>query len=315
LLPSTEPKRPTVVGIGASAGGIEALREFFGAVPNDLGLTYVVVVHLAPDHQSELAPILARCTTMRVVEISDTETPLEPDTVYVIAPDRKLEITDTAVKSTPFDDARSRRAAIDVFFRSLAETHGDGFAVILSGGGADGSVGAKAVKEAGGVILVQDPQEATHEGMPRAVIAAEIADVVLPVRELAARLAELSQEKEKLATFIRPKTEPAIGEDGEATLKRIFDLVRARTGHDFIRYKRGTILRRLARRMQLNHRSGLDEYLAYLRENQEEVQALFDDLLISVTTFFRDPAAWDAVRMHVVAPLVEHAETGQPIRI
>lgn len=313
--PDSDAPRPTVVGIGASAGGIEALREFFATVPGDLGLSYVVVVHLAPDHQSELAPILSRRTSMKVVEVADAEVPLEPDSVYVVAPDRKLEITDTAVKSTPFDNARDRRAAIDVFFRSLAENHGDGFAVILSGGGTDGAVGAKAVKEAGGVILVQEPREATHEGMPRAVIAAEIADVVLPVRDLALTLAELSRHKEKLAPLIRPVAEPAIGEDDEAALKRIFDLVRARTGHDFIRYKRGTILRRLARRMQLNRRSGLDHYLAFLRENPDEVQSLFDDLLISVTTFFRDPAAWEALRVHVIAPLVEHVEAGQPIRV
>jgi two-component system CheB/CheR fusion protein len=315
--PPASPERPsiTVVGIGASAGGVEALREFFAALPADLGLTFVVVVHLAPDHESELVPILARRTSMRVIEVADTEVPLEPDCVYVIAPDRKLEMTATAVKSTPFDNPRDRRASIDVFFRSLARAHGDGFAVILSGGGTDGAVGAKAVKEAGGVILVQEPREATHEGMPRAVIAAEIADVVLPVRELATRLAELSRHKETLASLIRSRAEPSIDQDGEATLKRIFDLVRARTGHDFIRYKRGTILRRLARRMQLNHRSSLDQYLTYLRENGDEIQSLFDDLLISVTTFFRDPSAWEALRTHVIAPLVEHAEGGQPIRV
>jgi two-component system CheB/CheR fusion protein len=303
------------VGIGASAGGIEALLEFFGAVPNDLGLTYVVVVHLAPDHHSELAPILARRTSMPVVEVADSEVSLTPNTVYVIAPDRKLEILDSSITSTPFDDARDRRAAIDVFFRSLAQTHGDGFAVIMSGGGTDGAVGAKAVKEAGGVILVQEPREATHEGMPRAIIAADIADVVLPVRALAARLAELAGQKEKLRPFIRPRNETAIDGDEEARLKRIFDLVRARTGHDFIRYKRGTILRRLARRMQLNHRSSLDQYLSFLRENPDEIQSLVDDLLISVTSFFRDPSAWEALRINVIAPLVENTDASQPIRV
>src|SRR5262245_18225149 len=165
-------------------------------------------------------------------------------------------------------------------------SHGDGFAVILSGGGSDGAVGAKAVKEAGGVVLVQDPREAAHEAMPRAVIAAEIADVVLPVRELAGRLAELARHKEKIAPLIRPAmTEPSLDENDEAALKRMFDLVRTRTGHDFTRYKRATILRRLARRMQLNHCSGFEHYLTFLRENPEEIQSLFDDLLISVTTF------------------------------
>src|SRR5215469_4506878 len=179
-------QRITVVGIGASAGGIEALREFFDAVPVDLGLAYVVIVHLSPDHNSELAAIIGRRTKMPVAEVSEHKLELKPDHVYVISPDNKLEISDTSIGAAPFEGPQGRRTAIDVFFRSLAESHGDGFAVVLSGGGSDGAVGAKAVKEAGGLVLVQDPREATHEGMPRAVIGAEIADLVLPVRELAA---------------------------------------------------------------------------------------------------------------------------------
>ena len=308
--------RLTVVGIGASAGGIEALRDFFSAVPADLGLAYVVVVHLAPDHESELAAILSRRTSMSVIEVKDSNVlDLQPNCVYVIAPDRTLKLNDTTITAAPFENDRDRRASIDVFFRSLAESHGDGFAVILSGGGSDGAVGAKAVKEAGGVIMVQDPREAAHEAMPRAVMAAEIADVVLPVRELAKRLGELARQKEQLAALIRPAAQPTIDEDGEADLKRIFDLVRARTGHDFSRYKRATILRRLGRRMQLNHRSRLDQYLVFLRENPEEIQYLFDDLLISVTTFFRDPQAWEALRSQAVVPLIERAEPNQPIRV
>src|SRR5262245_23162181 len=140
--------RITVAGIGASAGGIEALREFFSAVPADVGLAYVVVVHLAPDHESELASILARYPRMKVVEVADgKKVQLEPNSVYVIAPDRKLEIGDSTIAASPFAEARERRGAIDMFFRSLAASHGDGFAVILSGGGSDGAVGAKAVKE------------------------------------------------------------------------------------------------------------------------------------------------------------------------
>jgi two-component system, chemotaxis family, CheB/CheR fusion protein len=306
-------KRITVVGIGASAGGIEALREFFDAVPPDLGLAYVV--NLAPDHNSELPAILGRRTTMPVVEVSDERLELEPDHVYVISPDHKLELSDTTIAATPFDSPQARRTAIDVFFRSLAESCDDGFAIVLSGGGSDGAVGAKAVKEAGGSVLVQDPREATHEGMPRAVIAAEIADLVLPVRELAARLGEFARHKEKLAPLMPPYTgEVCIDENDELVLKRIFDLVRLRTNHDFSRYKRATILRRLARRMQLNHRTSLEHYLVLLKDHPEEVQALFDDLLISVTSFFRDPAAWEALRKQVIAPLVEHIQPNRTIR-
>ena len=308
-------QRVTVVGIGASAGGIEALREFFDAVPANLGVAYVVIVHLAPDHNSELAAIIGRRTKMPVAEVSDHKLELKPDHVYVISPDNKLEISDTSIAAAPFEGPQGRRTAIDVFFRSLAESHGDGFAIVLSGGGSDGAVGAKAVKEAGGLVLVQDPREAAHEGMPRAVIAAEIADLVLPVREIAARLGKLVKHKEQLAPLLPPPAgEATIGDEDELALKRIFDLVRLRTNHDFSRYKRATILRRLARRMQLNHRTSLDHYLTLLKDRPEEVQALFDDLLISVTSFFRDPAAWEALRTHAIGPLVEHAQPNQPIR-
>jgi len=308
--------RINVVGIGASAGGIEALREFFAALPVDLGLAYVVIVHLAPDHESELASILARKTTMPVVEVTDAELEVNRNSVYVISPDRRLELRDGKIRAVPFADNVSLRSAIDAFFHSLAENYGDGFAVIMSGGGSDGTNGAKAIKEAGGLVLVQDPREATHEAMPHAVIASGIADVVAPVRELAQRLADLSQYKERLAPLIPPPTaEPVIDEDGETALKRIFGLIQMRTGHDFSRYKRATILRRLGRRIQLNHLASLDQYLELLRESVDEVQSLFDDLLISVTSFFRDPQAWEALRVLVVVPLVNRDESNSPIRI
>src|SRR5262245_3800070 len=316
-MPNNEPNAAhiTVVGIGASAGGIDALRTFFAAVPPDLGHAYVVVVHLAPDYESELASILGRSTKMSVVEVRDSqEFELKPNCVYVIAPDRKLVTTAKTIAAAAFGDVRERRAAIDVFFRSLAENHGDGFAIVLSGGGSDGALGARAVKEAGGLVLVQDPQEAAHEAMPRAVIAAEVADVIAPVAELAKRLVDLTRQRQMLAPLIREPRE-GIGETDEVMLRRIFELVRARTGHDFARNKRPTILRRLARRMQLNHRVGFEQYLALLREKPDEVQALFDDLLISVTNFFRDPASWEALRVQVVVPLVERARSDESIRV
>ncbi|MBV9723635.1 MAG: hypothetical protein JO299_00535, partial [Gammaproteobacteria bacterium] len=312
---ATRAPRVSVVGIGASAGGIEALCEFFETVSPTLGLAYVVIVHLAPDHNSELAAIIGRRTKMPVEEVGDAKLKLEPNHVYVVSPDRKLEISETSIGAVPFDEPRGRRTAIDTFFRSLAESHGDGFAIVLSGGGSDGALGARAVKEAGGLVLVQDPHEAAHEGMPRSVIAAEVADLVLPVHEMATRLGDLLRQKEKLATLMPPQSEDAsIGQDDELMLKRIFDLVRVRTNHDFSRYKRATILRRLARRMQLQHRSSLEQYLTFLKDHPEEVQALFDDMLISVTSFFRDPLSWEALRVQVIAPLVERAQPGQPIR-
>jgi len=308
--------RLSIVGIGASAGGIEALQAFFDALAPDLGLAYVMVVHLSPHHESELAQILQRRTKMPVREVKDDQKlDLAPNSVYVISPDRKLEITDTAIGASPFAEPRGERAAIDVFFRSLAGTHGDGFAVILSGGGSDGALGPRAVKEAGGVVLVQDPREAAHEGMPRAVILGEVADLVLPVRELAYRLGESARDKPRILAAMRPAlAEQGLEDSEEATLQRIFELIRARTGHDFARYKRTTVLRRLARRMQLNHRVNVADYLRYLQDNPEEVRALFDDLLITVTTFFRDPEAWEALRVQVIVPLVERADPSTGLR-
>jgi two-component system, chemotaxis family, CheB/CheR fusion protein len=311
---TTAAPRITVVGMGASAGGIEALRTFFAAVPADLNVAYVVIIHLAPDYESELAAILGRSTRMSVLEVRDHQhLELTANCVYVVAPDRKLVISGTKIAAASFSGLRERRAAIDVFFRSLAESYGDGFAVILSGGGSDGALGARAVKEAGGVVLVQDPGEAAHETMPRSVIAADVADVVAPVAELVVKLVELVRHGRALAPLREPRE--AIVESDEAVLWRIFELVRARTGHDFKRYKRPTILRRIARRMQVSQRGTFEQYLGLLREHPPEIQALFEDLLISVTTFFRDPAVWDALRAHVVVPLIDATNSDEPIRI
>ena len=254
---------------------------------------------------------------MPVIEVADHETmPLKADHVYVIAPDRKLEITDSSVSASPFDQPRGQRTAIDLFFRSLAAAHGDSFAVLLSGSGSDGAVGVKAVKERGGLVFVQDPSEAVHGGMPRAAIATGVADLVLPVGEIAARLAEMARNKQRMmpeaSHFDAPDVIPA---DEEKALKGILDVLRKRTGHDFSKYKRSTVLRRLSRRMQLAHQLTIDEYLRHLRTSAGEVQALFDDLLISVTTFFRDPEAWAAVQTQVIGPLVERSGADEQLRV
>ena len=306
-----------VCGIGASAGGLEALRVFFKALPDDLGLAYVIIVHLAPDRKSDLPSIMQRCTKMPVTQVGDHDkVKLEKNHVYVIAPDRKLEITDTSVGASSFEQARGQRAAIDLFFRSLAASHGDGFAVVLSGSGSDGALGARAVQEAGGMVLVQDPNEAAHGDMPRAVIDMGVADLVLPVKELAERLAELARNKRRFHGLVRAADDAqAIELDDEMALRGIFDLILKRLGHDFSSYKRNTILRRLARRMQLAHQPNIPDYLKYLRSYGDEVRRLFDDLLISVTSFFRDPESWEALESQVIGPLVEHAEPGEQIRV
>jgi two-component system CheB/CheR fusion protein len=307
----TPPPFP-IVGIGASAGGVEALQAFFEALPEPLGVAFVVVIHLSPEYRSELATILARKTRIPVEEVSRTVA-LEADRVYVIPPDQRLQLTDTEVGAFPFEQPRGHRAPIDLFFRSLAEQYGDGFAVILSGSGSDGAVGVKAVKEQGGLILVQDPKETRFDGMPRAAIATGVADVVLPVRELAHRLAELVKSKQRIDQTL--EAAERLKDDNETTFARILAHLRAKTGHDFSKYKRATVLRRLARRMQVHRKETLGSYHRFLREHVEEAQALFDELLISVTTFFRDPAAWEALREQVIPRLFEEQGPDASLRV
>src|SRR5215469_3290920 len=215
----------TVVGIGASAGGVKALGNLLEGLPSKTGAAFVVIVHLDPATRSELPRILAAHTEMPVIAVT-SRSPLKPDHVYVISPDRKLQINQEEIAAIPFDEPRGQRAPIDSFFRSLATHHGDGFAVILTGGGSDGAVGVKAVKEAGGIILVQDPAEAEHPSMPSASISTEVVDFVLPLKELANRLVELIRSKDRVAEVERSAAE-------EENLRRILAHLRVRTGHDF----------------------------------------------------------------------------------
>ena len=295
---------PTIVGIGASAGGIPALQAFFKALPSDTGASYVVIVHLDPNVQSELAEVLARHIQVPVVQVTQSER-LLPDHIYVIPPDRRLELSDHTVSAVEFAEPRDQRAPIDLFFRSLGE-HGDGFAVILSGAGSDGALGVRKVKESGGIILVQDPDEAEYGSMPRAAVATGVADVVMPVEELAHRLADLIRTK---------KPDGESGHVDEELLRRVLAHVRVRTGHDFSKYKRSTVLRRIARRMQVIRTEDIRGYYEYLREHPEEAQALLSDLLISVTTFFRDRDAFDAIKVKVLPQLFESKEANETIRV
>ncbi len=296
-----------VAGIGASAGGIGALQAFFKALPPQTGAAYVVIVHLDPEHQSDLARILSACTKMPVKEVADTA-PIKPDCVYVIPPNRGLAVSSDQISSATFDEPRGQRTPIDHFFRSLAEQHGDGFAVVLTGAGSDGAVGVKAIKEHGGLVLVQDPKEAEYPSMPRAAIASGAADLVLPVREIAARMGELVRKKLQL------QAEHLAGSNEDA-LRRILGFLRLKTGHDFSSYKRPTVVRRVARRMQVTRTETIDEYAEHLREEPEEVQSLFADLLISVTTFFRDPDAFIALSRLVIPKLFQERDPDAGLRI
>jgi two-component system, chemotaxis family, CheB/CheR fusion protein len=298
---------PLIVAIGASAGGIHALQSFFAALPDRTGAAFVVVVHLDPEHRSEMPAIIAQRTKMPVVQVG-TRDRLLADHVYVIPPDRRLQMVDHEISAREFDEPRGQRSPIDLFFRSLAERLGDGFAVILSGAGSDGAIGVRAVKEAGGIILVQDPNEAEYSSMPRSAIATGVADFVMPVRELGKRLVDLIRIKASTNA-------PDIRNFDEELFRRIIAHLRVRTGHDFSKYKRSTVLRRIARRMQVTRADDLNEYYEVMRDNADEAQALLGDLLISVTTFFRDGEAFEKIAREVVPELFKDREPDETIRV
>lgn len=284
---SHEPSKPkpTVVGIGASAGGLAALKVFLEHVPADCGLAFVVVVHLSPDHESHLAELLQPHVQFPVTQVSDN-TLLEANHVYIIPPNANLNTIDSHLRLSKLEARRHERAPIDHFFRTLASTHdGHAVAVVLTGTGSDGTLGVKDIKANGGVVIVQDPTEAEYDGMPQSAIATGLVDFVLPVAQIPESILRFDR--------IRPLV-PQISEDEDISqdervlLHKVFAQLRVRTDRDFSRYKRSTVLRRVARRMQLNYIEDLPHYVERLRERPEEVRALADDLLITVTHFFRD---------------------------
>ena len=310
--PSEEANRPTIIGIGASAGGLKALKAFFAHVPEESGLAFVVVVHLSPEHESHLADLLQPHAKMPVTQVTD-EPALEPNHVYVIPPGRNLDTIDTHLRLTKLEERRIERAPIDHFFRALAGTHdGHSVGVILTGTGADGTLGIKEIKEKGGLTVVQDPNEAEYDGMPQSAIATGLVDLVLPVAEMPEKILRFARTRPRIAV---PEDEKALGDGQRQTLQKIFAQIRARTGRDFTRYKRSTILRRIQRRMQLAHIEELADYLAWLREELNEVRALADDFLITVTNFFRDPEVAERLETDVIPQLFEGKGPGETVRV
>ena len=287
-----------VCAIGASAGGVHALREFFRHVPDDLGLAYVVIIHLAPDQPSALTEILSLVTPMDVLQVGDSPE-LKPNCVYVIAPDRELVIDGDSVTARPFTDPRGQRAPIDMFFRSVASARGDGIAIILSGAGSDGALGVRAIKEGGGVILVQEPADAEFPMMPRSALASGVVDISAPIPRLVERMVEVVQSKDA----VRSLSEDEVHQQ----LQRIITFLRTRTGHDFSRYKRASVMRRVARRVQVTRSKSMSGYADYLTANPEEAQELLSDLLISVTSFFRDENAYDVLAKEGITSLFDSA--------
>jgi two-component system CheB/CheR fusion protein len=298
-----------IVGIGASAGGLEALEQFLGHVPKQSGLAFVIVQHLDPTHKGIMSELLQRCTSMRVIQVKDRTT-VRPDCVYVIPPNRDMSILHGVLHLLAPAAPRGLRLPIDYFFRSLAQDqleHSVG--VVLSGMGSDGTMGVRAIKEKAGVVLVQEPATAKFDSMPRSAIDAGLADIVAPVDELPGKIMAYLQRTPLIA-----RAEAAREDKTQSTLEKAVILLRAHTGNDFTFYKRNTLYRRIERRMGIHQIAKMAGYVRYLQENPQEMDLLFKELLIGVTNFFRDPAAWDQLRDEALPALLASRPPGQALR-
>ena len=303
----------TIVGIGASAGGLAALKRLFSQMPERPGVAFVVVMHLSPEHESHLTELLQPHCPMPVQQVNAT-VPLEADHVYVIPPNANLNTIDTHLRLTELEEKRYRRAPIDHFFRTLGNTHdGSSIGIVLTGTGSDGTLGLRHIRECGGVTIVQDPEEAEYDGMPRSAIATGEVDLVLPLAEMPSHVLRIAKTRPRVSKGGEPS--PPTGNDQERLLQKIFAQVRARTGHDFTSYKRSTIMRRIGRRMQIHQIEDLQGYLELLRSQRGEVLQLFEDLLITVTEFFRDDEVYQLLIDKTLPRLFESKGARDRVRV
>ena len=304
-----------VVGIGASAGGVKAVKEFLAHVPGDSGMAFVVILHLSPEHESRLAEVLRGSTAMPVTQVNELVA-VRPNQVYVVPPDLSLSMVDGHLAVSPRTRIEERRAPIDIFFRTLGESHHSrAVGVVLSGTGADGSMGLKRIKENGGLCFAQDPGDAEFSDMPRNSIATGVVDHVLPARDIPAKVQAFVQHLGRVDgvdATVAPGAPRAIDEHA---LRDIFVQIRVRTGHDFTNYKRPTMLRRISRRMAVNEIADLAGYAAMVRDRADELQALLKDLLISVTHFFRDAEAFDVLQARVIPQLFQGKDEEDQVRV
>ena len=298
-----------IVGIGASAGGLEALDLFLKNVPEKSGMAFVVVQHLDPTHKGIMVELLQRSTPMPVVQIRDRMR-VEPDCVYVIPPNRDLSILHRVLHLLDPMVPRGLRLPIDSFFRSLADDLQDkSIGVILSGMGSDGTLGLRAMKEKAGVAFVQAPASAKFDGMPRSAIDAGLADIVAKVEDLPGSIMTYLKHA---PLIIRP--ERSLEDKAQSSLAKVFILLRTKTGHDFSLYKKSSVYRRIERRMSIHQIDRIANYVRYLQENPQEVELLFKELLIGVTSFFRDEAAWEQLRDEIIPALLKARPAGGVIR-
>ncbi|MBV9725061.1 MAG: PAS domain-containing protein, partial [Gammaproteobacteria bacterium] len=311
-VPSSEPQPDfCVIGIGASAGGLDALRTLFSRMPATPGFACVVVVHLSPEHESHLVQMLQPYTQMPVYQVMKT-TLLEPNRVYVIPPNANLTSIDSHLRVTQLEGRRIRRAPIDHFLRSLADTHGErAIGIILSGAGSDGALGIRQIKEHGGLTLAQDPREAEYGSMPQAAIATGTVDLVLPLRGMADEIAAYCATQ----PCPWPAREAELSEEAAALLERILGEVRQRTGQELGLFRREMVLQRMRRRMRVRHVSTLEAYLAVLQSQADETRALLNDLLFRVTDFFLDTDFYATIDELLRQTLERKGEHDQRVRV
>jgi len=312
-----------VVGLGGSAGGINALLRFFQNMPAQPGMAFVVVMHLSPKHKSNIAHILQNVTSMPVTQVTQTAA-IEQDHVYVIPPSHILSMNDGCLRLEQMKRPLGRHVAIDIFFRTLGDAHKErAIAVIMSGMGADGAVGLARIKEQGGITIAQSPTDAEYDSMPFSAIETGKVDLVLPAVDIPQKLMELWENARKIrmpqpeGQPIQVKAPPSNDEAlaAEEALQEIIALLRTRTGHDFHYYKRATILRRIERRLQVNRLQDIPSYRNYLKEHSDETPALLDDLLIGVTNFFRDRESFEALERDVIPEIIRQKALGESARV
>ncbi len=305
-----------IIGIGASAGGLEALQQFFQYIPANSGLSFVVIQHLSPDYKSLMADILSKHTEMSVYQ-AENEMQIEADTVYLIPPKKYMTVKGNRLILTDYA-AGTLNHPIDIFFASLAEERREqSIVVVLSGTGSDGTNGVKVVKEYGGLVIAQDPESAKFDGMPKSVIKTGLADFVLTPDEIAEEILNFSNTPVLLRSA---KNDGPAAEDEELfseeeTLSHIYTILKNASGIDFTYYKRSTILRRIERRMLVTHTSTLTEFAHLLGDSPEEVNILVKEILIGVTNFFRDPAFFEKLKYNAIYKIVERAKEEEPIRV
>ncbi|MCX7109434.1 MAG: PAS domain-containing protein [Proteobacteria bacterium] len=300
-----------IVGIGASAGGLEALEQFFGPIPRVCGVAFVVIQHLDPTQKGILPELLQRATLMKVAQAGDRMV-VKPDCVYVIPPNKDLSILHGRLHLLDPVAPRGLRLPIDSFFRALADDrHEQAIGVILSGMGSDGTLGLRAIKENAGLALVQSTDSAKFDAMPRSAINAGLADIVAPAEELWGRISAYLRRSPR---GLHAAPEPILELKTKSSLEQIVILLRERTGNDFSLYKTNTIYRRIERRMGLHQIDTIAQYVRYLRENPQELDLLFKELLIGVTRFFRDSTVWEFLKTDALPALLAHYPEGKALR-